>query len=188
MNALVKHARLFVGLRGVLAILFGVAAVAWPGITLLSLIILFGVYSLIDGGATLFNSVYYRKVLHSSWLVLLSAVCSIAVGALALVWPLMTGLVLLMVIAIRAIIVGGLEIVGGILHHRELTDSWLLVVAGAISVLFGFAVLVYPFSGALAIVWLIAFYAILYGIGQIAFAAMAGKHIRPTDYGAPMPV
>src|SRR5512140_3743785 len=114
MALLANRSRSAIGLRGLAAVAFGVLALAWPGITLLVLLLLFGIYALVDGAIAIFHAILHRKGMHDRWLVLLLGIVSVIVGvAVMTLPPLMTALVLLLVIGLRAIIAGGLEIAAG---------------------------------------------------------------------------
>ena len=173
MTAISKHFRWTLAVRGIAAILFGLLAWIWPGITVLVLLILFGAYALVDGIFAFVGSLVHRKALTDWWLILLVGIASAILGILAFARPEITALVLLFFIAARALMVGGLEIAAAVHYRHEIRYEWLLVVGGAISVVFGLAVLVYPFEGALAVIWLIGTYAILQGVAQLVFAFSA---------------
>jgi hypothetical protein len=91
-------------------------------------------------------------------------IAGIVAGALTFLWPGITAMVLLFFIAGWAIEIGILEIVGAIKLRKEIDNEWLLIAGGVLSVLFGVAILVMPGAGALALVWLIGLYAIIYGV------------------------
>jgi uncharacterized membrane protein HdeD (DUF308 family) len=168
--SLSKHFRWTLTVRGLAAIAFGVLALAWPGITLLALLIIFGADALVDGIFAVIGSLVHRRVLTDWWLILLVGIASVLLGILTFARPGITALVLLFIIAARALVVGGLEIAAAIHYRRLIQHEWLLILGGVISVAFGLAVLVYPISGVLAVVWLIGIYAILQGLAQVVFA------------------
>ncbi|MFB4307586.1 HdeD family acid-resistance protein [Actinomadura sp. GTD37] len=158
-------------LRGAFAILFGIVAWAWPGITVWALVLLFGAYALADGVIAVAHA--FRGATGASRaLLMLVGIAGIALGIAALVWPGITAFVLLMLIAAWAVATGVLEIVVAVAMHRELRGEWAYVLTGAISVLFGILLFAWPVSGAIAIVWLIGLLAILSG------AAMLGAAFR----------
>jgi uncharacterized membrane protein HdeD (DUF308 family) len=179
MTAISKHFRWTLAARGVAAILFGVLAWAWPGITLLALLIIFGAYALVDGVLAFVGSLVHRKVFKDWWLVLLLGLASILVGVMTFARPGITALVLLFFIAARALVVGALEIASAIEYRHLIRHEWLLALSGVVSVLFAIAVLAYPVTGALAIIWAIGVYAIIMGVLQLAFALSA----RPWEVG-----
>jgi uncharacterized membrane protein HdeD (DUF308 family) len=97
------------------------------------------------------------------WLVL-EGLLGIGAGIVALVWPGITALALLWVIAFWAVLTGVLEIVAAVRLRRVLDNEWLLVVAGTLSIIFGLILMIWPGSGAIGLVWLIGIYAIAFGI------------------------
>ncbi|MFF0776455.1 HdeD family acid-resistance protein [Nonomuraea wenchangensis] len=155
-------------LRGALALIFGILAVAWPGITLLVLAVVFGAYALVDG--ILAGVAATRAAKDRRLPLILLAVAGVVFGILCLVWPGVTVLVIALLIGIWAIVTGIAEIMTAIRMRREIRGEWLHVLAGALSVLFGVLVLAWPATGALAIALLIGIYAILAGIVLIVLA------------------
>jgi uncharacterized membrane protein HdeD (DUF308 family) len=157
-------------LRGIAAILFGVLAFIWPGLTLITLTYLWGIYALADGIFALWAAISGQgAAVAPRWWLALVGICGILAGLIAFFWPGMTTLILLTFIAVWAIIVGILEIWGAIQLRGEM-DVGLLAMTGALSILFGVIVLARPEAGALSLVWIIASFAILAGCGLIALA------------------
>lgn len=162
-------------LRGVLAILFGLAALAWPGLTLGVLVILFGVYALLEGAVAITAAVQRRG--YGGWrLLLIEGVAGVAIGLCAFVWPAVTAVVLLVFIAVWALLTGALEIAAAALLRDG--GRWLLGVSGVLSVLLGLLLVVHPGAGALAVVWVIGLYAVLFG------ALMTGLGFTLRKYAA----
>jgi uncharacterized membrane protein HdeD (DUF308 family) len=157
-------------LRGIVAILFGVLTFMRPGISLASLVLLFGAYALADGVLGAWTAISHRKDRENWWVLLLEGVLGIGVGVLTLVKPGVTALVLLFYIAIWAIATGVLEIVTAVRLRKEIQGEWMLVLAGLASVAFGVLLMAAPGAGALAVLWLIASYATLFGILFVALA------------------
>jgi len=162
-----------VALRGVLGVVFGVVALIWPDITLRALVLLYGFYALVDGllalAALLVGGNLVRE--RRGWLIV-EGVAGIAAGVIAFLWPEITALVLLYLIAAWAIATGVLEIAVAIWLRRELRGEWLLALGGIVSVAFGVFLIVRPGEGAVAVVWLIGLFAILFG------AALVGLGLR----------
>jgi uncharacterized membrane protein HdeD (DUF308 family) len=173
MAASLAGLRWALGLRGVVAILFGVLAFTWPGLTLLLLLVFFGGYALVDGFVTVVGSLVSPDEVRKGWLVPLLGVLSIVVGVLTFARPGMTALILLLLIAARAIFAGCLEIAAAVHYRKFIRGEWLLILGGCLSVLFGLLVFAYPFDGALTVIWLIALYAVLVGGAQVLFALSA---------------
>lgn len=162
-----------IALRGLAAILFGIIALAWPTITVLGLLVVFGIYALVDGVSAILGSVYYRRILTDRWLVLLIGIFSVLVGLLTFARPGLTALLLLLFIGARAMVIGLLEI-GAAVHFRKVVhNEWMLVLAGVIGVLFGLIVFIYPYTSAMALVWVVGLYALIVGIVQLIFAITA---------------
>mgnify|MGYP001819689211 FL=1 len=157
-------------MRGVFALLFGTLALSFPEVTLLALILMFGLWALIDGVTALIMAIGEK-----GWFwYLLAGILSAGVGLFALARPGATGLALLWLIGIWAVVKGFVEIMEAIQLRKEIEGEWALILTGAISILFGIIVLARPGAGALALVWLIAVYAYLFGVLQL----MIGFRLR----------
>lgn len=157
-------------LRGVFSIIFGILAFAWPGLTLLVLIYLFGAYVLVDGIFAVIAGISSYGRNERWWAMLLEGVLGIIVGVLAFIWPITTGLVLLYFIAAWAIVTGIFEIVAAIQLRRVITGEWFMILSGVLSIIFGVLLVIFPRAGALGLTWLIGAYAILFGILFIILA------------------
>ena len=153
-------------LRGLFAILFGVLTFVWPGISLLSLVILFGAYSLVDGVVALYGAIKGRGRASGSslWWLLFVGITGIAAGIVTFFYPQVTALVLVIFIGAWALVRGIFEIIGAVRLRKEIDHEWLLILAGLLSVIFGLVLLLKPGAGALALLWLIGSYAILFGV------------------------
>ncbi len=152
-------------LRGIFGIMFGIVALAFPGITLAVLVILVGAYAAADGVLALFSAVGGDGK-DRLWYVL-EGIIGIGAGILIFSFPGISERALIFLIALWAILTGILEIIAG--FELPLARDWLLALAGFASVVFGVLVFANPGSGALAIVWLIGIYAILFGIVLLVF-------------------
>lgn len=158
-------------LRGVAAVAFGVLAFFWPGLTLVSLTLVWGAYTLADGILALWTSVAARgDDAGTRWWLALGGVISIAAGLLAFFYTGITALVLLMFIAAWAIVIGVILIWGAIELRKVLDDAWLLGLNGALAIAFGVILFAQPGAGALALVWMIGWFAVVFGILHIALA------------------
>jgi len=162
-------------LRGVAAIIFGILAFAWPGITLLTLVLFWGAFALIDGVLAIIAAVKGGNPMPRWWLAIVG-LAGIIAGALTFLMPGLTALVLVTFIAVWAIILGVMEIVGAIKLRKEIQGEWLLILNGAISVLFGLVLLWRPATGAIALVWIIGAYAIILGVIYVMFGLKLRKH------------
>ncbi len=155
-------------IRGVLAILAGVLAILVPGPALAALILVFGAYSIVDGAFAIAAGMGASG--GPRWLMILGGVAGLVIGAFAFTQPTLTALALLTVIAAWAIATGIFEILAAI-RLREIIDrEWVLVLNGVISVAFGAFLLISPGAGALALIWLIGWYAIVAGAMYLAVA------------------
>ena len=157
-------------LRGAIAIAFGVLAVVWPGLTLLALVGLFAAYALLGGIVSIVTAFRIRPAEPKWWLPLLLGVVSVAAGVYALLAPAVTVLALVLLMAVNAILTGALDIAMAVRMRHAVRGHWLLLLGGALAILFGVLVIVAPDAGALAVVWLVSFYAtftgvLLFGLG-----------------------
>jgi uncharacterized membrane protein HdeD (DUF308 family) len=162
-------------LRGIVAVLFGILTFIWPGLSLAVLVLLFGAYVLVDG---LFAIVAAMKAPARNkrwWVLLLEGIVGVIIGVLTFFWPAMTALALLYFIAMWAIITGVLEIGAAIRLRKSISNEWLLIVSGFLSILFGLALIIMPVAGALAVVWLIGAYAIVFGALLMALSIRLRK-------------
>jgi uncharacterized membrane protein HdeD (DUF308 family) len=151
-------------LRGAAAVLFAILSFFWPGPAILTLVILFGAYALVDGVFALVAGLERIGKQERWWAMVLVGILGIATGLITWFWPGLTALALLTFIGAWAIITGVMEIVAAIQLRREIENEWLLAFAGVLSVLFGLYVIVFPGLGALSVLWLIAAYAFVFGI------------------------
>jgi len=162
-------------LRGIAAIVFGVLAFVWPGLTLLTLVLFYGAYALVDGVLAIVSAITGGTPAPRWWLVVIG-IFGIAAGILTFVWPGITALVLLFFIAGWAIAVGVFQIIGAIRLRKEIDNEWMLIAGGVLSVLFGIGILLVPGAGALALVWVIATFAIIEGILFVALSFKLKSH------------
>ena len=162
-------------LRGVLAIIFGVLTFIWPGLTLLTLVMLYGAFAFVDGAFALAAAVTKGAPAPRWWLAVVGIV-GIGAGIATLLWPGITGVVLLYFIAVWAIVAGIFQIIGAIKLRAETSDEWMLITAGVLSVVFGVLILLFPEAGALGLSFGIATFAIAYGVLLIAFSLRLKKH------------
>ena len=160
-------------LRGSLAVIFGVLALVWPGLTLSILIILFGIYAFIEGLVSIAFAIKHRKE-KNWWMPLLEGLVGLCIGGITFLWPAVTAVALLIFIALWAIITGVLEIAAAIQLRKEMKGEWILGMAGIFSILVGILLISNPGTGALAAVWLIGLYAIIFG----ALMVYLGFNIR----------
>ena len=174
LHALAKNWWLLL-LRGIAAVVFGVLAFAWPGLTLLTLILLYGAYAFIDGVIAIVAAIK-GDMPGARWWLAIVGLLGVAVGAFTFILPGMTALILLFTIGGWAVAMGFFQIIGAIRLRQEIDNEWLLIFSGIVSVLFGIVIVAQPGAGALGLVWLIATYAIIAGVLYIGLAFRLRKH------------
>ena len=153
-------------LLGVLAIVVGIIALAWPGVTILALVILFAVYAFIDAGLQAmraFSGGSAGPVLGH----LLLALIAVAAGVVAIVWPGPTALVLVLVVGIWAFVGGIAEIAAAFAAGESAGTRALFVLSGLVSVAFGVVLFARPGVGAVTLALLFGLFSLIYGVSQI---------------------
>jgi uncharacterized membrane protein HdeD (DUF308 family) len=151
-------------IRGLAAIVFGALTFAMPGMSLLVLIMLWAAYAVVDGVFSLIMAVRRTRTGRSWGWLLFEGIAGIAAGVVAVLWPDITAMALLYVIAAWAILTGIAEIAVAIRLRRKLHGEWVLALGGVLSIAFGALLMVYPDAGALAVLWMIGAYAIAFGV------------------------
>jgi uncharacterized membrane protein HdeD (DUF308 family) len=165
-------------LRGLVAIVFGLLTWFQPGISLAALILLFGAFVMADGILGTWTAIAGRKDNEYWWVLLLEGLVGIGIGLLAFFAPGITALAILFYIAIWAIATGVLEIAAAVRLRREIKGEWMLILAGLASVVLGILLMARPGVGALAVLWLIGFYAIVFGVLLVILAFRARGFAR----------
>ena len=154
-----------IALRGFIAVLFGVIAFVWPGPTVAVLVLLLGAFALVEGVTNIVAGVRARE----GWAIF-EGIISVLVGIVIIVWPGITALALLYVVAAWAIITGIVRIVAAIQLRRVIRNEWLLVGSGVASIIFGVIAAAFPGAGILALIWLLGAWLIVLGVILIALA------------------
>jgi uncharacterized membrane protein HdeD (DUF308 family) len=157
-------------LRGLVAILFGLAALFWPGLILAVLIVFFGLYALIDGILAIIAAFRSSGQGMRRPLLLLEGVIGILFGILALFWPGLTALTLVYIVAFWVILSGIARIVMAVMLRREIENEWSIALSGVLSVILGIVLLLLPGAGLLAYTWLIGILALAVGIVLVYYA------------------
>jgi uncharacterized membrane protein HdeD (DUF308 family) len=166
-------------LRGLAAITFGVIAFFWPGITLVALTYLWGAYAIIDGIVAIWAAFNLSGGdAGPRWWLGLTGVVGILAGVVAFAYTGITALVLLMFIAVWAIIIGALQVYAAIQLRKVVDNEWWLILGGLISIAFGAVVIAWPSTGALAVIWTIAWYAVFFGCMLIGLSFELKKFKR----------
>lgn len=160
----------WIALRGVVALIFGLLALAMPGITLAILVLFWGAYALIDGVAALVASFRIRDEGKPLWSLLIVGLLGIAAGAVTFLWPGLTALTLLFIIGFWAVAIGIFQIIAAVRMRKTIQGEWLHALSGALSVVFGVAILLQPAAGAIALAWIIGGFAVAFGVMLIALA------------------
>ena len=150
-------------IRGIASIVFGIAAWVWPDLTIATLVIIFGIYALIDGVLAIRAAIVAGE--GGRWFpLLLVGLAGIAFGIISIFWPGLTATTVLYLIAAWAIVVGIFQVIGAIQMRRVIDDEWFLIITGIGAVIWGILVSIFPGGGALAIIWSIGVFAIMFGI------------------------
>ncbi len=164
--------------RGVIWLLFGLVIIAKPGMSLVSLIAMVGVLFLADGVANVVAAFGGREESENWWVLLLAGLAGIAVGVLTFFNPGATALTLLYFVAVWAIAIGIIQIVAAVHMHKEIEGELWLGLAGLASIAFGAYLIARPGAGVLAVLWLIAAYALAFGTMLILHAFEARSFVK----------
>jgi uncharacterized membrane protein HdeD (DUF308 family) len=163
-------------LRGTLATLFGLIAIFLPGITLEMMIIFLGAFLVVDGVVSSYVSLKGRGRGLNWGVLLLEGILGIAVGVFTLIWPGITVLAIVLLVALWAMVTGVLEIIAAVSLRNEIEGEWLLGLSGILSILFSVILFVNPGIGAVTLIWLIGIYAIVFGVAMIFLGLRLRKH------------
>ncbi|PYJ15182.1 MAG: hypothetical protein DME96_14215 [Verrucomicrobia bacterium] len=156
-------------IRGIAAIVFGIIAFAYPGLTIATLVLFFGAWVLIDGIFRIVGAIGGRASDPEWGFHLIIGIIGIIIGFLTFHAPAITALALIIYIAAWALMIGVSEVAFAIKLRREIKGEWFLILMGLASILFAVLVLWNPVPGALALIWLIACYAVVFGFLGIIF-------------------
>ncbi len=165
-------------LRGALAIVFGVLAFVNPGITLAALVLLFGAYSLVDGIFAIVSGLRAARRHERWWPFALEGLLSILVGIVTFLMPAAAAFALLLLVSAWSIVTGVFRIAAAVRLRKEIQGEWLLILNGVLSVAFGLVIVIFPGAGLVTLVWVIGFYAILFGVTLVALAFRLRGHGR----------
>jgi len=149
--------------EGVLWLLAGVVALVWPKLTVLALVLLFGIFAIISG-ITVVAAALQNREEHGWGVLLFEGILWLLVGVVALIWPGITALSFLYLLAAWAVITGILELIAPLSFPMSGGRGLLMALSGLVSIVFGIIIAVQPASGLLAVTWLIGIYAIVFGI------------------------
>ena len=171
-------------IRGVAAIAFGILTFAKPSISLLALVTLWGAYAIVDGVFSVVLSIRGARIVPGWGWFLAEGLVSIAAGVVTFLWPGITALVLLVMIAVWAVLTGIAEIATAIRLRRHLRGEWLLAASGVLSIVFGVLLVVNPGQGALTVTWLIGAYAVLFGALLVALGVRLHRWTGIADHAS----
>jgi len=157
-----------IALRGLVAVLFGIATFIWPSITLFVLVALFGAYALVDGIFAIIESFRRDVVRERWWALLIEGIVGVAIGVLTFIWPGLTAMGLLFLIAFWAIVTGVFEIITAIRLRHEIRGEWMMALIGILSIALGFLMVAFPLAGALSVVLMIGAFVFAMGVLMIA--------------------
>jgi uncharacterized membrane protein HdeD (DUF308 family) len=157
-------------LRGLAAIAFGLLVWFRPGISLALLLLMFGVYTLVDGVLGIWAALAGRRDHEHWWVLLLVGLLGVVVGVLTFVAPGVTAMALLFYIALWAIGTGTLQIIAAVRLRKEIEGEWMLILAGLAAAVFGVVLIARPAIGVLTLLWLIASFSVLYGALLVVLA------------------
>lgn len=170
-----------IGLRGVLAVVFGLVALFLPGATMLSLVLVFAIYAFADGVFGIVSGVRAAKAGQGWGMLEFEGLVNIAVAVIAVLWPGITVLAFVMLVAVWAIVTGALELAAAFRLGTE-DGRWWLVLGGLVSLAYGALLIFAPLIGAVALTWWLGAYALIFGVALIVLAfklkARLDKHRR----------
>jgi len=164
--------------RGFIAVLFGLAALLLPGLTLNILVLLVGAFFFADGVMALIGAFGSRRVEEHWWAALFEGIAGVLIGLMAIVWPGATLGAMIYLIAAWAVITGVFEIVGAFRLRRTIANEWILALCGIVSILFGLLLFVSPGAGAVTIAWILGAYAIFFGLLLLGLGYKLKKYLR----------
>lgn len=158
-----------IAVHGAAAVLFGLATLVWPDITLWSLVVLWGAFAFVDGATALTSAITDRLLMHRGWLAA-RGIAGIGAGLVTFAWPSITALALLFVIAVWALVIGGTRIAFALAERKIVPGMWSVGLSGAFLVLLAVMLVVTPGGGAIAITWAIGWLAFLFGTVELWLA------------------
>jgi uncharacterized membrane protein HdeD (DUF308 family) len=156
-------------IRGIAAIVFGIIAFVYPGLTIATLVLFFGAWVLIDGIFRIVGAIGHRASDPDWGWQLVIGILGIVVGLLTFHAPQITALALVIYIAAWALMIGASEIAIAVKMRREIKGEWFLILMGLASIVFAVLLLWNPIAGAAAVIWLIAWYAVVMAVLAIFF-------------------
>ena len=173
-------------IRGLAGIAMGILTLAWPGIALVVLVFLFAGYALVDGVTSIIAAVHAAEARERWVSIVLEGLVGIAAAIVTAVWPAITALALVYVIAAWAVLTGALEVAAAVRLRRHISGEWLLILSGVASLLFGFLLAIAPLAGALVIALWVGAYALVFGVLLVALGFRLRMWGRRLSAGGPL--
>jgi uncharacterized membrane protein HdeD (DUF308 family) len=174
-------------LRGLVAVAFGVMAFAWPEPTLIALTLVWGAYAFLDGVLVLIAAFRMWDQRATHWPLIIVGLLGMFAGIVTFIWPNITAVSLLLLIAVWAIAMGAFQIASAIQIRKSIDNEWSLGFSGVVSMIFGAVIIDYPQAGALAVAWMIGTFAIPFGLLLVAFGFRLRGHGIVSGVSAKIP-
>jgi uncharacterized membrane protein HdeD (DUF308 family) len=157
--------------QGAAAVIFGLATLVWPHVSVWALVLFWGAFAFVDGVTALSSAITDKFLVHRGW-VAFWGITGIGAGIVTLVWPSMTALALLVVIATWSLLIGGTLIAFAISERKQLPSTGWVVLDGVLLLLLGVLLLANPNAGAIGLTWAIGFFVFLFGVVQLRLASV----------------
>lgn len=170
----------WVALRGLAAVIFGILAFTWPGITLVVLALFWGAYAFCDGIFSLIAGFRMRDQGKPFWSLIVIGLLGVIAGIFTFFAPGVTAFALLIYIAVWAILMGIFQIITAIRVRKTVDHEWLIILSGVVSVIFGIVLLLSPLAGMVALVWVIGGFSVVFGLLLLG-AALRLRKLGPDD-------
>lgn len=164
-------------IRGIAAIIFGVLAWLWPGLTWVTIAIFFGAYALVDGIFAILATIRAAETHQRWWPFLIEGIVGILIAAIAFYDVRIVIVALYLTIAAWAFLTGIFELIAAVQLRKQIANEFWLILGGLASIAFGVLMLMYPIISAIVIIYIIAAYAIVFGIMMIAFSLRLRSHL-----------
>jgi uncharacterized membrane protein HdeD (DUF308 family) len=163
-------------LRGVLAIVIGLIAFRWPGVFVAWLVLLFGVYAIVDGVFAIIAGIRAAERHERWWPFALEGLLDIVAGIIAFLLPVAAAFALLYLVSAWSIVSGVFRITAAIRLRKQIEGEWLLILNGILSVAFGIVIFTFPVVGLVTVAWIIGIYAIIFGVILLALGLRLRSH------------
>jgi uncharacterized membrane protein HdeD (DUF308 family) len=169
-----------IALRGGLGVIFGLIALFMPIATILALVLLFSAYMIVDGAFAIYAAIRAARQRESWGFLAFQGIASVAAGLVAFVWPGITVLAFVLLIAAWSIVSGCLMLAAA---SQTENGRWWLALAGAAALLYGILMIVAPLAGAVVLTWWLGAFALVFGIALIVLAFRLDRLVAPPRRG-----